>query len=384
MRFRQALAMLVLATLSLAAGIGMAAPPARALTLKEAQAELEAIKQRLANDRAQLQQTKTSLAQKQATIASMHASLDHTTRQLDQALNWEATLTRRLSTKKRAIVLTERQLARDRSVLTGALVAIEQQGPGGYLNVVLGAQSFSDFETRLGLLSEIVTADAMVLSHVQQAEAQLQRERDALAAARRQFAVAATVRREAKQALTQQLSYQRDAIAALDLTYAKQASSIHSDEGNSAEIERIIQSLASHGTGSGVHGIHFIWPVIGPITSPFGYRLDPVTHQYALHSGIDIGVPMGTPIHAAAAGRVIVAQWLNGYGYTIIIDDGDGISNLYAHQERFAVGVGDNVQQGQVIGYAGMTGWATGPHLHFEVRINGQPVNPAPYMPPQP
>jgi len=384
MRFRQVTAALAMAALGLAAGAYTLALPAHALTLQEAQAELKAIQQRLASDRALLATTQSSLAQKQATIASMHQSLDRTTAQLNQALDWEATLTRRLGHKRQEIATTERQLGHDRSTLAGALVAIEQEGPGGYLNVVFGAQSFSDFETRIGLLSQIISADVAVLGDVQRAESQLLQEQKTLAAERQQYATAATLQRQAKQALSQQITYQRQAIAALDQTYAQQQSSVTSDEGNSAEIEQIIQSLASHGNGSGIGGIHFIWPVVGPITSPYGYRLDPVTHQYALHTGIDIGVPMGTPIHAAATGKVIVAQWLNGYGYTIIIDDGGGIANLYAHQERFAVSVGQDVQQGQVIGYAGMTGWATGPHLHFEIRIDGKPVNPAPYMPPMP
>ncbi len=384
MRGRQTVAAAVLTAAALVAGTIGAAQPARAITLKEAQAQLKALQQRLANDKAVLAQTQTSLAQKRQTIVAMHQSLDSTTKQLDQALNWEATLTRRLTHKQQEIATTRRQLSHDQATLSGALVAIEQEGPGGYLNVVFGAQSFSDFEARIGLLSQIISADVAVLGDVQRAETSLEQEQNALVSARRQYAAAADVQRQAKSALSQQIAYQRDAIAALDETYAQQQTAVHSDEGSSAEIEQIIQSLASHGTGSGINGIHFIWPVVGPITSPFGYRVDPVTHQYALHTGIDIGVPMGTPIHAAASGKVIVAQWLNGYGYTIIIDDGGGIANLYAHQERSAVSVGQEVQQGQVIGYAGMTGWATGPHVHFEVRINGKPVNPAPYMPPMP
>ncbi len=384
MRGRQIAAAIALSAVAILAGAYTLAVPAHAVTLEQAQAELKAIQQRLANDKAVLAQTQSSIAQKQQTIEDMHASLDKTTQQLDQALNWEATLTRRVGHKRQEIASTRQQLTHDRTVLKGALVAIEQEGPGGYLNVVFGAQSFSDFEARIGLLSQIISADVAVLGDVQKAELVLEQEQKVLARERQQYAAAAAVQRQATSALSQQISYQRDAIASLDETYAKQQSTVQSDEGNSTEIEQIIQSLESHGTGTGISGIHFIWPVVGPITSPYGWRLDPVMHQWWIHTGIDIGVPEGTPIHAAATGRVIVAQWLNGYGYTIIIDDGGGISNLYAHQERFAVSVGQDVQQGQLIGYAGMTGWATGPHVHFEIRINGKPVNPAPYMPPMP
>ncbi len=120
------------------------------------------------------------------------------------------------------------------------------------------------------------------------------------------------------------------------------------------------------------HGL--IWPVNGPVTSPFGYRWG------RLHAGIDIGVPYGTPIHAAAAGTVVIAAWTGGYGNYTCIDHGGGLATCYAHQSSYAVSVGTQVSQGQVIGYVGDTGHSFGAHLHFEVRINGTPVDPLGYL----
>jgi murein DD-endopeptidase MepM/ murein hydrolase activator NlpD len=117
-----------------------------------------------------------------------------------------------------------------------------------------------------------------------------------------------------------------------------------------------------------------IWPVNGPVVSPFGMRWG------RLHTGIDIGVPSGTPIHAAAAGTVVIAGWESGYGNFTCIDHGGGLATCYAHQQSFAVGVGTRVAQGQVIGYSDCTGHCFGPHLHFEVRINGTPVDPLGYL----
>ena len=117
-----------------------------------------------------------------------------------------------------------------------------------------------------------------------------------------------------------------------------------------------------------------IWPVSGPVTSPFGWRWG------RMHEGIDIGVSYGTPIHAAASGRVIYAGWMSGYGNLVAIDHGRGLSTAYGHQSRLAVSVGQTVSQGQVIGYVGCTGHCFGPHLHFEVRINGSPVDPMGYL----
>jgi murein DD-endopeptidase MepM/ murein hydrolase activator NlpD len=117
-----------------------------------------------------------------------------------------------------------------------------------------------------------------------------------------------------------------------------------------------------------------IWPVSGPVTSPFGYRWG------RLHAGIDIGVPYGTPIHAAASGTVVLAGWTGGYGNYTCIDHGGGLATCYAHQSSYAVSAGAQVAQGQVIGYVGSTGHSFGAHLHFEVRINGTPVDPLGYL----
>ena len=118
----------------------------------------------------------------------------------------------------------------------------------------------------------------------------------------------------------------------------------------------------------------FIWPVNGPVTSGFGMRWG------RMHEGIDIGVGYGTPIHAAAAGRVVYAGWMSGYGNLVAIDHGGGISTAYGHQSSIAVSVGQIVAQGETIGYVGCTGHCVGPHLHFEVRINGAPVDPLGYL----
>jgi len=122
-------------------------------------------------------------------------------------------------------------------------------------------------------------------------------------------------------------------------------------------------------------------PVPGRVSSPFGPRRHPVFGSVATHPGVDMQARSGDPIHAAADGVVISARWINGYGNAVIISHGPEFSTLYAHQSELLVSVGDEVASGDVIGLVGSTGWSTGPHLHFEVRINGTPVDPVPYMP---
>jgi murein DD-endopeptidase MepM/ murein hydrolase activator NlpD len=148
----------------------------------------------------------------------------------------------------------------------------------------------------------------------------------------------------------------------------------------SAEAEAMILRL--QGKGGSIGTGTYTWPAPGyrNITSSYGMRYHPILKVNKLHTGIDIGAPSGAKIVAADSGTVIYSGWLGAYGNAIIIDHGAGISTLYGHQSARLVSVGAKVTKGQTIGKVGSTGWSTGPHLHFEVRKNGNPINPRSYV----
>ncbi len=148
-------------------------------------------------------------------------------------------------------------------------------------------------------------------------------------------------------------------------------------EAEQAEIEQLIAERQSE--GGSAPGI-LVRPVPGPITSGFGYRLHPILGYQRLHTGVDMRASYGTPIVSGADGVVIYSGARGGYGNTVMVDHGGGMVTLYAHQSSIAVANGQSVAAGQLVGYVGSTGLSTGPHLHFEVRINGAPVDPAPYL----
>ncbi len=173
-------------------------------------------------------------------------------------------------------------------------------------------------------------------------------------------------------------STKRVSLASLKQSERQDASEIDALQQDSASLGAQIaasQAVSSSYPGpTHVSSSGLIWPVNGPVVSPFGMRWG------RMHTGIDIAVGYGTPIHASASGRVIYAGWMGGYGNLVVIDHGSGLATAYAHQSSIAAGNGSSVSQGQVIGYVGCTGHCFGPHLHFEVRVNGQPVDPMGYL----
>jgi murein DD-endopeptidase MepM/ murein hydrolase activator NlpD len=166
--------------------------------------------------------------------------------------------------------------------------------------------------------------------------------------------------------------------AALDVAVTQHEDA---EAASQAESDRVAQLANSAGGGPALGDGTFIWPVSGSITSPFGSRTDPITGATAFHAGIDIGASCGTPIKAAGTGVVLSAgATTGGYGNMTLLNHGDGLSTLYGHQSSINVSAGQSVTQGQVIGYVGSTGKSTGCHLHFEVRVNGNPVDPTGYL----
>ncbi len=177
-------------------------------------------------------------------------------------------------------------------------------------------------------------------------------------------------RTASQQTLIQQLQQNRDALDAAQTQLQR----------DSVSLKDLIQERLRRAP-AGIQGSGPLrYPVNAEITSTYGWRVHPILKTERLHNGIDFGVDYGTPIGAATSGTVIYADWYGGYGYTVILDHGNGLSSLYAHNSDLLVSEGQSVQAGQPIAHAGSTGFSTGPHLHFEVRESGEPVDPMKYL----
>jgi murein DD-endopeptidase MepM/ murein hydrolase activator NlpD len=255
------------------------------------------------------------------------------------------------------------------------------------VEVIIESNSFQDALDRIHYLDAIAQQDKHIAAKVQVARNAMHKTREQTKVVRTRvhaetqvIAVRTQQQRDARDQLLasrHKLSGKRSAQqSALKLTRAQEHKLETEAQALAAADASIRGRLAAAQSASDTtpSAAGLIWPVNGPVVSPFGYRWG------RLHAGIDIAVPYGTPIHAAAAGTVVLAGWVSGYGNYTCIDHGGGLATCYAHQSSYAVSQGASVGQGQVIGYVGCTGHCFGPHLHFEVRINGTPVDPLGYL----
>jgi murein DD-endopeptidase MepM/ murein hydrolase activator NlpD len=275
--------------------------------------------------------------------------------------------------------------------LSARLVEIYENGEPTTVDVVVNAHSIQDILDQLNYLGAVIRQNKQIAAEVGTAKEEVRRARAQTRTARTHLRAeqrVIQVRAEQVQAARDQLLASRNRLAgaraqkrhALAVTQESEKDFVGEADALAAASARLEAQLKAEQSGpsaytppAGSNG-SMIWPVSGPVTSPFGERWG------RMHEGIDIGVPTGTPIHAAAAGRVVYCGWEEGYGNFVVIDHGNGVATAYGHQSSIAVSCGEDVSQGQVIGYSGSTGHSTGPHLHFEVRVNGAPVDPLGYL----
>ncbi len=366
----------------------------------------------------------------QAKLNAVHSALETKKRQLDEAAARVGTVSQQLEIANRNIASvqsrigdlnaqmrsTERKLhwnqiqlaaaqatlARHNDALRRRLIDAYEQGDLGYVAVLMESKSFGDFVERWNDVRYLIKANEATIrarravadrvasiqtgllvneTSLQNAQAEATQQQlalDALAQQRRNLlAVAENERADVATQVSELDDTSAAAEAALEeLVREKQAE----EEARRAAARRAAQLAGvSLPPEPGAPG-QLAWPVSGPITSPFGMRMHPVYGRPILHAGIDIGVPQGTTIGAAADGRVIVAGYQGDCGNMVALDHRGGLSTIYCHMSQIFVGVGQDVQRGQAIGAVGMTGDATGPHLHFQVMQDGHPVDPMSYL----
>ena len=356
-------------------------------------AKAEAARKTALGDLAALDQ---SLDYAHAAYGAAHSAYTKAAARLAELQSQLAELLAELDHNQQELTKTENALAAEQEALCERVVNLyKSDGALGYLSALVSKDSDSLVEVveRFELLSTIADQDARLLARVRSLKDQIVAQRRALQDERARVAsleadqVAVTTElqaadQESKASLGEVEAARAAKKAVLTSIEKDQAAWARQEDQLLADSDRITallkksQSATPTKAGKGV----LSWPVPGPVTSGFGYRVHPIFHVRRLHTGIDLGAGTGDPIKATAAGTVISAGWRGGYGKCTLIDHGGGLATLYAHQSAILVSVGQVVKRGAVIGNVGSTGYSTGPHLHFEVRVNGSPVDPMGYL----
>jgi murein DD-endopeptidase MepM/ murein hydrolase activator NlpD len=346
---------------------------------------LTAIEQSLADAQQKANQTQAlidgltaRIAQQQAAIAESQTRLLETERQMRFT---QADIGRR-----------EAHLTVREDLLAQRVRTMDQQGSSDYMELVVTSHSFSELVDRIVLMQDVVRGDQRMVDGLRQDRDQITVLEQRLEAQRGQQARLLQQQRDEEAQVEQARQEQQAALdyyAQLEAQFAQQRQEVEAEK---AQIDALVAQLQAQyddeARGAGGGSGRFAWPERGPITQGFGCSdllgepYDPNCPSHHFHTGLDIGCPYGTPIGAADAGVVSYVNWGwgGGYGNFILLTHGNGFATLYAHLSAIGVATGQVVRRGEVIGAEGSTGYSTGPHLHFEIRLNGAYQNPLSYL----
>lgn len=397
--------------LALAAALAFTCPP---LTTEAAHSSVDTkIQQQRQKQHAihqQLQQKRGELDAARSRYMSATQQLQETNHNITVASNQLAVLQAQMHSNQQRLAWNQVQLnaaqttlRRHTDALNRRLVDAYEHGQLSYLTVLFSATSFSDFVERWDDIRLLVSANEKALRERKAAEAKVADVERDLIGAREQLSQNQSAAEQTQNQLTALAQERMQLVAAADAQKHQVAQEVTQLEEISEQTELEVEALirqkqaeeAARNAAArraallsgqqppplvGAPGM-LSWPVSGRISSPFGMRTNPVSGRFLMHTGIDIAAEMGTTVVAPADGKVISAGWNDGgYGNMIIIDNGGPMSTLFGHLSQIFVANDQEVKRGQAIGAVGSTGESTGPHLHFEVRIDGKPVDPMSYL----
>ena len=276
----------------------------------------------------------------------------------------------------------EKDYEMQKGALQKRLVALYEMGETTYLDVLLNSKNITDFISKYYLIGEIAQYDRDLLDTIEREKNKIEEINKQLAVKNENLKTMKNTQEKTLVALENAKTIKNSYAAELTEEELNAKAQIEKYNNQLNNIDAKMAILAMVDGNSDFIGGEFLWPAPGNtiITSPFGMRFHPILHYYRSHNGIDIGTPMGAPIVASNPGTVITASYVGTYGNVVMIDHGGGVVTAYAHGSKILVEVGQVVERGEVIMEAGSTGLSTGPHLHFEIKINGTFVDPLPYV----
>ncbi|MGM0365329.1 MAG: murein hydrolase activator EnvC family protein [Actinomycetota bacterium] len=347
--------------------------------LEQIQKEREETQEKIKEVKKQEQEYTQQVEVVEEQLLGALSQLDELNMKLGEAKTQIDKTTIELVLKEQELKDIEKELESKVQVLNDRVASIYKNRNINILEILLKAENFIEFISRLKLMNTLAEKDTDIITGIKdKKQATLSVKKSILDLREKQREHKQEVeslvsQAEAKKSEIEGIYNEKNTL--LSETRANKDALIRMErqlEQKESEVKRILESYR-YGSAPGGR---LAWPVAGRLTSGFGYRVHPIFGTRRFHSGIDIAAPHGTQVKAADGGQIVQAGYFGGYGYSIMVYHGGGYATWYAHLSSFNVSTGQMVERGQVIGYVGSTGWTTGPHLHFEVRINGNPQNP--------
>ena len=352
-------------------------------TMEDLQTEHNEVQNQLNNANNELTEVQEELSQNLQQVQKLDEKIQASEAELEETNKKVNQLDSSIQDIEGQLKIAKDNYERQKGLLEERLVSIYEAGETQYLDVILSSRNISDFLSNYFLITELATYDTEILedietrkNEIELAQEKLNKQKKELADIKKNQLITTTVLQNTKtlrQNYVSKLSEQEKEIQTKIDEYTKRFEEINAE---------ILQLASEQGFNAQYIGGELAWPVPGytRITSQYGMRTHPITGVYKLHTGVDIGAPMGANFVAANDGIVVKAGYNNAYGNMVIIDHGGGVSTLYAHGSEIVAQFGQTVKRGDVILKVGSTGYSTGAHAHFEVRINGVVTNPMPYI----
>ena len=355
--------------------------PVYADELEDHQRQLQEVDRSITQTQSKIDKVKKQERSIMGEIQTLEKSIVANEMQLESTVDRIAYLEENIIKLEEEIEDAQNELEDKTDLLSDRLIALYEQGDISYLEVLLSATDIKDFLTRYDMVNAIVEQDVDLIETIEKQKHDLETKKSDLSVKQNELKQSYSDQISIKETLGEQKSQKKGLLSNVQQEKNAYLKALEELEQTSRELEVMIRRLQGGSTtqlGTGT----YTWPTPGytSITSAYGMRYHPILKVRKMHTGVDIGAPGGTSIVAADSGKVIHCGWMGGYGQVVVVDHGNGLSTLYAHMSAYAVSNGTSVNKGQTIGRVGSTGWSTGPHLHFEVRINGSYTDPMAYI----
>ena len=337
--------------------------------INETTQELTEVTEELSQNLQQIQKLDESIQKSEQTLEEVNGKIEGLEKQIIQIEEEKLKITQKYEIQKQLLDIR--------------LSAIYENGSSTYLDVVLGAKSISDFISTYYLLTELASYDMDLLEQVSNKKTEIEHKSLQVEKAKKQLELEKRTSQKTQITLSNTKLLRENYVSKLSVEEQEIQAKIDEYNLQVQQIETEIKALAKLiNFGEDYNGGPMQWPIYGhyTITSNYGMRVHPITGIYKLHTGVDISAGIGTDFTAIANGVVVKAEYNGAYGNMVIIDHGGGVQTLYAHGSEIIATLGKQVKAGDVLLKVGSTGYSTGPHAHFEVRINGNPVNPLDYV----